>query len=367
MISNLSFRKKLALELFRKIRTNSKKIHQLNYIFWECTLKCNMNCIHCGSDCKKDTSQPEMPVEDFIAAIDTLKGIIEPNQTQIVFTGGEPLLRKDLEKCGQLLYQRGFPWGMVTNGLALTRSRLNSLLNAGLRVITVSLDGLELSHNWLRNHALAFNKTIESIQFIANTPSLRFDVVTCVNSRNFSELQQLMDLLIELKVKEWRIFTIFPTGRAAKNDELQLNSVQFKQLFDFISKTRKQNIIKLNYGCEGFLANYETEVRDNMFFCRAGINIASILSDGSIGACPSIRNSFIQGNIYSDNLKSVWENGFHQHRNRNWMKNGICSDCSFFRYCDGNGMHLRNENTNEIAFCHYKRICEGEKIEISTK
>ncbi len=360
MVSKLSIKKKLALELFRKFRSNSKKIHQLDYIFWECTLKCNLNCIHCGSDCKKDSASKEMPIKDFIDAIDSIREIVNPNKTIIVFTGGEPLIRKDLEICGKMLYERGFPWGLVSNGMKLTPERLQSLLNSGLRVVTISLDGLKNSHNWLRNNNESFDKALGAIQLLSSIKDFRFDAVTCVNRKNFAELPQILDLLIENKVKEWRIFTIFPIGRAKEHEELQLLPVQFKRLFDFIAKVRIEGKIKLNYGCEGFLGNYEGEVRDNLFFCRAGISIASILADGSISACPSLRDNFIQGNIYKDNFKDIWENHYQKFRNRDWMKNGKCADCNFFKYCEGNGLHLRDEKTGEMLFCHLNRIIEGE-------
>ena len=151
-------RKKIALELFRKFRDNAKAIHQLDYIFWECTLRCNLNCLHCGSDCSKKNRVNDMPVDDFIGAIDDIKSIVNPNKTMIVFTGGEPLLRNDLEICGKQLYERGFPWGIVSNGFNFTADRLDSLLQAGLRAVTISLDGLEHSHNWLRGNPRSYEK-----------------------------------------------------------------------------------------------------------------------------------------------------------------------------------------------------------------
>lgn len=102
MSEKLSFRKKLALELFRKYRKNAKSIHELDYLFWECTLRCNLNCLHCGSDCSKDAQVKDMPIEDFLKAIDDIKTMVNPNKTMVVFTGGEPLMRKDLEEAGQV-------------------------------------------------------------------------------------------------------------------------------------------------------------------------------------------------------------------------------------------------------------------------
>ena len=361
MVSKIPIRKKIAFELFRKYRKNAKILHQLNYIFWECTLRCNLNCLHCGSDCKKESSVKDMPVEDFIKAIDDIIDIVEPNKTMIVFTGGEPLLRKDLEHCGLLLHKRGFPWGIVSNGLQLNPKRLQSLLNAGMRAITVSLDGLENSHNWLRNNSSSFKNAIETIHLLSKVPDLKFDVVTCVNGKNFNELSEIKELLLLKGVKEWRLFTIFPIGRAMQHDELQLSPVKFKRFFDFIASERKKGDILLNYGCEGFLGNYEGEVRDNLFFCRAGINVASVLIDGSISACPNLRENFVQGNIYTDSFKETWEKRYTKYRDRNWLKTGECAYCDMFRYCDGNGLHLRDEKSGELLFCHYNRIKEGEK------
>ena len=274
----------------------------------------------------------------------------------IVLTGGEPFLRNDLEEVGVNLYRRGFPWGIVTNGMLLNEQKLNLLLDSGLRAVTVSLDGLEDSHNWLRGNKTSYQKAVAAIRLLPKTTDLKYDVVTCVNRMNYGELNQVRDLLIDMGVAEWRIFTIFPVGRAKDNEMLQLESSEFKSLFDFIKETRKAGKIKLSYGCEGFLGNYEGEVRDNFFFCRAGINIGSILADGSISACPSLRDNFIQGNIYQDNFAEVWKNRFEKYRDRSWTQTGLCAECEFYKHCEGNGLHLRNEKTGELLFCHLHRI-----------
>ena len=361
-ISRISFRKKIALHLFRKYRANETKLHTLNYVFWECTLRCNLNCLHCGSDCTKDSVVKDMPAEDFLNAICDIEKITNPNKTMIVFTGGEPLLRNDLESVGMKLYHKGFPWGIVSNGMALTEKRLTSLMNTGLRSITISLDGLEESHNWLRGNALSYSRAVNAIKLLPKTQDLVYDIVSCINRKNFHELAQMRDLLITMGIKEWRIFTIFPVGRAREHPELQLEPHEFKGLFEFIRKTRKDKKIKLNYGCEGFLGNYEGDVRDNLFHCQAGINVGSILADGSISACPSLRSNFIQGNIYQDNFATVWQTRFEKFRNRNWTKTGICAECDCYKFCEGNGMHLRDEVTGELLFCHLKRIEEAKKI-----
>lgn len=359
-VKNIPIKKKLALKLHNLYRANEKKTHQLDYIFWECTLRCNLNCIHCGSDCVKDSTISDMPREDFLKALDEITPIITPNKTMIVLTGGEAILRKDIFDIGDELYKRGFPWGVVSNGMGMQRTVIEKLLNSGIRAITISLDGLEESHNWLRGNKKSFNNAVDAINILQEADDLRYDVVTCANRKNINELPQLYDMLLKLNLKEWRIFTIFPIGRAKSNADLQLNPQEFKELFDFIEKVRNEGKIKLNYGCEGFLGDYEGRVRDNFFFCRAGVNVASILVDGSISACPNLRDNFIQGNIYKDSFRDTWENKYSIYRDRSWTKTGVCADCDFFSYCEGNGMHLRDEKTGELLFCHLNRIAEGE-------
>lgn len=359
-VSKIPLKKRLAFGLHNSYRKNEARLHKLNYIFWECTLRCNLKCIHCGSDCKVDATSKDMPAADFLRAIDEIIPVVDPNNTLIVFTGGEALLRNDLEQVGLELYKRGFPWGIVSNGMALSEKRFNALLNNGLRSITISLDGLEDSHNWMRGKSNSFNMALAAIKRLPTVRDLKYDVVTCANQKNFNELNKIKELLIEMGVAEWRIFTVFPIGRAAQNKDLQLESEQFKALFEFIKQTRSEGKIKLSYGCEGFLGNYEREVRDSFFFCRAGVNIASILADGSISACPSLRSNFIQGNIYKDNFAQVWQNKYQLYRDRSWTKTGECADCEFFKSCEGNGLHLRDENTGELLFCHLKRIIEAE-------
>jgi len=356
MALQIPLKKRVALELFRAYRKNTTKMHELSYLFWECTLRCNLNCLHCGSDCKKESAIKDMPVADFLKTIDSISPHVDPNKTTIIITGGEPLLRNDLEECGEELYKRGFPWGVVTNGLLLNSDRLTTLVIAGLRSITISLDGLEDSHNWLRANVKSFRKALEAISLLPTFPELNYDVVTCVNPRNIKELTQLKELLIKIGIKNWRIFTIFPVGRAKENSALKLSPTQFKQVFEFIRETRKENRINLNYSCEGYLGDYEGEVRDNFFFCRAGINIASILADGSISACPDLRNNFIQGNIYTDDFITIWKEGFTKYRDRLWTKVDECAKCDSYRYCEGNGLHLRNEQSGKLLFCHLKLL-----------
>jgi radical SAM enzyme (rSAM/lipoprotein system) len=353
----MTLKKKITLSLFRQHRKNQVRLHELNYLFWECTLRCNLQCLHCGSDCTQETTTPDMPLEDFLKVLDSIKPFVNPHKTMIALTGGEPLMRKDLVQCGKEFYKREFPWGMVTNGYGLTPKLLEELLNSGLRSVTVSFDGLTPeTHDWMRGKKGSWERAKNAIAMIASIKGFTYDVVTCVNKRNIGDLEELKKLLVRMGVKQWRLFSIFPKGRAENNPLLKLSPEEFKQMLDFIKQTRREGVIKASYGCEGYLGDYEMEVRDTPFFCRAGIHVGSVLVDGSISACPSLRADYIQGNIYKDDFWTVWNERYQIMRDRSWTKTDKCAQCKSFKYCEGNGLHLREQTEDKLLFCHLEMI-----------
>ncbi len=93
---SLTRRQRLALTLHRGIRHNKAEMHELRNLFWECTLRCNMNCRHCGSDCKQAPAVEDMPAADFLKAIDDITPYVDPHKMFITFTGGEALVRNDI-------------------------------------------------------------------------------------------------------------------------------------------------------------------------------------------------------------------------------------------------------------------------------
>lgn len=356
----MSLRNLTGLELFRRYRHNNARLHPLHTLFWECTLRCNMRCRHCGSDCKSTAGVPDMPAADFIAAVDELAPHVNPHTTFIIFTGGEALLRDDIESVGFELYRRGFPWGLVTNGYLLDAARLDSLQRAGIHSVSVSLDGMADDHNWIRRHPGGFAGAGRAIRLLSQADDLVWDVVTCVNPRNYDSLQPLRDMLVDMGVPRWRVFTIFPMGRAAHDPELQLTDAQFRGTLDFIRSQRQLpgNPVRVSYACEGFLGGYERQVRDQFFYCRAGVEVMSVLCDGSISGCTSIRGNFSQGNIYRDNIWDVWQHRFQKFRDRSWTRKEQCARCKVYRYCEGSGLHLYDGQGRLLA-CHYRRLMDA--------
>lgn len=124
-------------------------------------------------------------------------------------------MRKDIEECGAEIYRKGFPWGMVTNALHLTPERYQRLLASGMHSMAISLDGLEEDHNWMRGYENSFRMVSQAIDMLVATQNFVFDIVTCVTHRNYTKLDDIKEFLISKGVKRWRLFSVFPMGRAA--------------------------------------------------------------------------------------------------------------------------------------------------------
>ncbi len=303
-----------------------------------------------------------MPAEDFLyAATQIMESGITENPI-VVITGGEPLMRNDLPDIGKKLRKLGYRWGIVTNGIGLTEEKLMQLVNAGMGAITLSIDGFDTVHNWIRQHPQAHAKAMEALERISKFERLESDVVTCVNKRNLYQLGELYNTLQATGLKSWRLFTITPIGRAINEPDFKLSPGELNHLMNFIQKKRqnKSAQMKVNFSCESYVGTYEGKIRDGLFFCRAGINIGSILVDGSISACPNIDHKLIQGSIYEQSFAEVWNNRFESFRNRSWTKIGACAQCKDHEYCQGNGLHWWDMSDKQLIQCHALQLKRAE-------
>ena len=227
MSERIGFYKKVMLELNHAVLKQRTDEHELHQLVWECTLRCNLNCRHCGSDCRMLSETADMPLDDFLKVLDEIKQHMDPSKVMVITTGGEPMMRRDLAQCGLQISKRGFVWGMVTNGMMLTPEQLNEFVANGLQSIAVSFDGFEDDHNWMLGNPTSYKNVLVAVEALKQHPTLTWDVITCVNQRTIKYLPEFRDFLISLGIRRWRLFTVFPFGRAANDPDLKLSSAQF--------------------------------------------------------------------------------------------------------------------------------------------
>ncbi len=331
------------------------KLHELRYIFFELTHKCNLSCIHCGSDCQRNETIPDLPAEKVLEVLKDIKTKYDSRKVMVVLSGGEPTIYPNVFELGKKIHDLEFPWGMVTNGFSWNKEMIAAAKAARMGSVTVSLDGLEAEHNWMRGEKYSFEKAFGTIKMLNQDKFWKaMDVITCVNAKNIHQLDDIYNHLKSAGVKRWRFFTISPIGRAVKTPELFLNNEQFKHLMDKILEFKSRKEMIVNYSESGYLGpRFEKSVRNHDYFCRAGINVSGIMVNGDILACPNIDRRFAQGNVFKEKFTDVWENKYEKFRDRSWMKQGKCAKCSEWRQCKGNGMHLWDLDKNQPKVCHF--------------
>lgn len=352
---------KIKSHFYLQYKKSEIKDHNLLYIFLELSRKCNLNCLHCGSDCVAQNNTPELTTDSWLKIIDYFDKHYS-KQTSFIITGGEPLMYKNLDIVCNHIKSKNRRWSMVTNGMLLDKTKMQTLESNGLYSLTISVDGLEKNHNKLRNNHKAFEKLKIALKAVSESKIKYKDAVTCVFPDNLSELNEIADFLLQNKINSWRLFRIFPSGRAENNPDLQLTFEQTHQMINWIKDNKKKYKNKgltINLSCEGWLPfDIDSQVRDTNFFCRAGVNIASVLCDGTITGCTNNHDSFYTGNILNDDFNTVWENNFDNFRKTERLKNTICNNCEHLKYCRGSSIHLWNLNHDKLKFCYAVNLHE---------
>lgn len=347
--------------LWRGYVSSAAKAHELRYLFWECTLHCNLSCAHCGSRCAPDAALPgELSTAEIKAALSTVAEDFPTGKVMLAVTGGEPLLRPDLFEVMDCATRLGFPWGMVTNGTLLSDRAVELCKATRMGSVSVSLDGLKHHHERLRGPH-TFERAVAAIGRLKRAAFLKvLEVTSCPTPEMVAELEAVYDFMCSLGLDAWRIIPIAPIGRAREAPELLLGAADWRALLGWVAAKRadKAAPLRVTLDEEGFLGwGWECRVRDLAYFCPAGVNIASILADGAVSACPSIPRSFIQGSLRERRFGEIWEHEFGLFRDRRWMRRGACEKCASFADCRGNSLHLWDSpDAPGPALCHLKLL-----------
>jgi radical SAM protein with 4Fe4S-binding SPASM domain len=333
----------------------------LRYLFWEATLGCNLACRHCGSDChrSRDTSR-ELTTAEAVGMFRQVKRDFGSQNVFVAVTGGEPLIRPDLFEVMAETRRLGFHWGMVTNGWHVDAAAVENCCRTGMGTIVISLDGASpASHDWLRGPG-SFERAVEAIDRFQRAGFLStLQVTTTIHRLNVGELDAMFTWMQAHSVRDWRVVSVFPNGRARQQEDLLLEPRDLRRLLDFVrAKRSRLESPRVSYGDEGYLGpELERRVRDFHYACLAGICIASVLADGGIGGCPNVPRSLVQGNIRTDCLMDVWEHRFQVFRDRSWMRHAArCEQCLEFPVCQGNSLHLWDTDLGGPKMCHYQML-----------
>ena len=331
---------------------------ELRRLFLEMTLRCNEHCFHCGSNCG-DVPSDELSADEFKRVIDTVAEDFDPRRVMLCVTGGEPTLRRDLCDIMGYASSLGFSWGMTSNATLITREKAEDLADAGMKTISVSIDGLRETHDELRASPGSFDRAMRGVENLISAG--RFEdvqITTVFNHRNIAELDDLFDLMDGVDIDSWRVATLEPIGRALSRPELMCTAEDYRRLFDFIKKKREEGF-PIEYGCTHWLGlDHEAEVRDWYWQCSCGIYTASIMCNGDIGGCLDVerRPETVFGNVKKDRFSDVWRDGFAIYRRDHSLDCEKCRACPDAEFCRGDARHSWDYDKNEPMVCLKKTL-----------
>lgn len=342
--------------------------HPLHIISWEATRRCNLQCLHCGSPSEVVDLGNELTTDEIVGALEQIATDFDMSRFRhINITGGEPFVRKDLLEVLRRINKWPFYRNIdiQTNGtfLADNPTVYKDLKAFGVTGLGISIDGLEQSHDDFRRQKGSFAKACQAARLgVENGFVVTVSVVA--HSKNTDEIPALFDFVKkEIKPRIFRVMTIDAIGRVEHDTEYMLSTQQVRQVIDFLMNEYQrscasyadQKTTMVELGCGGWLGTeLEGRVRPFIFHCIAGLNNLGILYDGKLGSCSNISRDFIQGDLRTERIKSVWEERYQLHRDFNWKKTGDCCSCDQWDFCQGGPLHKKS--TNGALNCIYNSI-----------
>lgn len=282
------------------------------------TYRCNLRCAMCGlCELREQSTLSELTTEEWFSVLDSASRL----GTMIIsISGGEPLLRKDLEEIIYHAELRNIATHLCTNGSMIDERRAISLRESRLRTISFSLDSADPQiHDTLRG-PFQFESTLEGIHTIrAKAPRIKISINTVITRLNYKGLSRLVELAKALGAYQikfaplhtnllhrykhdsvWRQFFIPPEEVVELKRELQLAQVLCK----------KYRILTTSYTF--YQGIPQSIIAPNPFTCYAGFLDCIITPDGRVGSCCDYESPL---SVRNQTLEQIWYSPkFHSNR-----------------------------------------------------
>jgi radical SAM protein len=200
-------------------------------IAWEVTRACAYACVHCRADAMHTPDPNELTTEESLRLIDRIAAF--GNNPILIFTGGDPMMRKDLHELIAYATHKGLRCSLTPTATALpTTERLEKVRDAGIRRIALSLDAPSPEiHDAFRQVPGSWQRTMD-ILHRAQAIGLSVQVNTTVAKHNVDILDQMVPFIQEVGAVQWSLFFLVPTGRAQA--ESMISPEQHEKVFNWL-------------------------------------------------------------------------------------------------------------------------------------
>ena len=187
-------------------------------VAWEMTRACALNCIHCRAEAQKKRNPQELTTPEGMQLIDQ---IVEMGKPILIFTGGDPLMRRDVYDLISYAASSGLRVGISPSATKLVnKPALTRLKEAGVHMAHVSLDGsTPWVHDTFRGFRGSFDRTLEIMEDMREL-EIPIQIGTTVSRHNLDDLAEIARLVQRFGITVWSVFFLVPTGRGKAEDVL---------------------------------------------------------------------------------------------------------------------------------------------------
>jgi len=324
-------------------------------VVWNMTRRCNLKCMHCYSASADMEYPDELTTDEGKTLINDLAAFGAP---VILFSGGEPLMRRDLLELAQYAADKGMRAVISTNRTLITKDIAAQLRKINLSYVGVSLDGLEKTHDRFRGAKGAFAKAMEGIRNCREA-GIKVGIRFTVNKRNLADVPAMFDLLKQEKIERLCFYHLVYTGRGSKLRDEDLTHEETRALLDLIAaRTKKMfeegfapEILTVDNHADGpylYLkmkkenparAKEVLELLEMNEGNSTGVGIGCVSWDGEVYPDQFWRNRPL-GNVRQKPFSKIWTDEKNEFlmklKNKKKHLRGRCAACAWLNVCGGN-------------------------------
>ena len=294
------------------------------------TYRCNNDCSHCYAGGSRETD--ELTRDEWISIITRLHRWQVP---QVVFTGGESLLRPDLEELVSHAEELGLLTGLITNGRLLTATRCASLRKAGLDYVQVTLESFDAEVHDTMVGTSAFVETVEGIKN-ALTSGIYTTTNLTITAANKGQVLDTIRFLKELGIKRCGINAVIRAGRG--NDSEGVELPELKSLLAEVQRlTHELEMEFIWFTPTCYCDLNPVQMGLGVKTCSAARTVLAIEPDGNVMPCQSYFDSL--GNAVHDDFAAMWYHPLAIKLRNREIVHPKCHKCEKFSLC-GSGCPL---------------------------
>lgn len=328
---------------------------------FNCTKRCNLNCVHCYSGSSDSQTTDELTWAEAKKLLAGLKAVKAP---VVLFSGGEPLLREDLFELLSEANKRGLRAVLSTNGTLIGSDVAKRLAERSVGYIGISIDGEQSFHDSFRKSKGSFEAALAGIKNCTKA-GIRTGLRFTITKQNAEYVPFVFELASKEGIRRICFYHLIRTGRASHLDSEVPTPLQSRKIVDtiidntaeYVGKGLLDEVLTVGNHCDGpFLLLRMQKEAENLKLKtqnykkaeellringgnRIGEKIVCISWDGNVYPDQFWRNYSI-GNIKERSFPEIWNNKnepvLNKLRNKNKFADKRCLACRWFDLCKGN-------------------------------